>query len=295
MARSGGPRVWISLESAGHRVKPSGRRPRRLAILARCLPSRPPPPRIALDDPAGVGGDRRRFARPAPSWPRRWRSTSWCRGPDPGRWSWGSARGGTCSARAQAEPGRRFLGVEVVSKYFRLLTERAAPARSRQPPHRPRRGPLRPLRAAPPRASPPPSTSTSPIPGRRAATASGGLFDAETVDLVLGLLVAGGRLSFATDFLDYGEAVAAILDCHPQVALRRVAGGWPEGPRTNYEAKYEREGRPIVRLEAIVTALTGVARRRPPPGGRRRRRRRLRPRRIAPSRRASPGLGAGRR
>ena len=76
------------------------------------------------------------------------------------------------------------------------------------------------------------------------------LFEVETVDLVLGLLAPGGRLFFATDFLDYGEAVGEILASHPHVEVERRPGPWPEGPRTNYEAKYVREGRPILRLEA---------------------------------------------
>jgi len=76
------------------------------------------------------------------------------------------------------------------------------------------------------------------------------LFDPETVDLVLGLLAPGGRLSFATDFLEYGEKVADLLAGYPGLEVARLHGPWPEGPRTNYEAKYEAEGRPILRLEA---------------------------------------------
>src|SRR5690606_19215728 len=38
------------------------------------------------------------------------------------------------------------------------------------------------------------------------------LFDPESVDLVLGLLRPGGRLEFATDFLEYGELVAELLE-----------------------------------------------------------------------------------
>jgi tRNA (guanine-N7-)-methyltransferase len=76
------------------------------------------------------------------------------------------------------------------------------------------------------------------------------LFDVETVDLVLGLLAPGGRLCFATDFLEYGALVEEILRGFPALVVERVEGGWPEGPRTNYEAKYIVEGRPILRLVA---------------------------------------------
>ncbi len=82
------------------------------------------------------------------------------------------------------------------------------------------------------------------------------LFSAASVDLVLGLLEPGGRLCFATDFLEYGEEVAALLAAHPALVVERVEGGWPGGARTNYEAKYEAEGRPILRLEA---RLAGAA------------------------------------
>ena len=77
------------------------------------------------------------------------------------------------------------------------------------------------------------------------------LLDPRTVDLVLSLLdPPKGRLFFATDHLEYGEAVAETLSLHPAVEVERVDGAWPEGPRTNYEAKFEREGRRIVRLVA---------------------------------------------
>jgi tRNA (guanine-N7-)-methyltransferase len=78
------------------------------------------------------------------------------------------------------------------------------------------------------------------------------LFDPETVDLVLRLLRRGGRFSFATDFLDYGETVAEILGGYPALNFTRRDRPWDEGPRTNYEAKYEIEGRPILRLEGTL-------------------------------------------
>ncbi len=83
------------------------------------------------------------------------------------------------------------------------------------------------------------------------------LFEADTVDLVLGLLAPGGRLFFATDFTEYGGRVAGLLAGHPNLELRRL-GCWPGGPRTNYETKYEREARPIVRLEARCPVSAGL-------------------------------------
>ncbi len=78
------------------------------------------------------------------------------------------------------------------------------------------------------------------------------LFDPETADLVIGLLSPGGELWFATDFLDYGESVAEILGSYPGLRLERLSTVWPGGARTNYEAKYMAEGRPVLRLRAVV-------------------------------------------
>jgi tRNA (guanine-N7-)-methyltransferase len=78
------------------------------------------------------------------------------------------------------------------------------------------------------------------------------LFEAETVDLVLGLLRRGGRLYFATDYPGYGELVHELLAGYPGLLLARRDGPWDGGPRTNYEAKYEAAGRPILRLEGVL-------------------------------------------
>jgi tRNA (guanine-N7-)-methyltransferase len=78
------------------------------------------------------------------------------------------------------------------------------------------------------------------------------LFDPATVDLVAGLLAPGGRLCFATDYLDYGELVWELLAAYPGLAVTRRAEPWDDGPRTNYEAKYMAIGRPILRLEAVA-------------------------------------------
>jgi tRNA (guanine-N7-)-methyltransferase len=75
------------------------------------------------------------------------------------------------------------------------------------------------------------------------------LFDSETIDLVLNLLTEDGRLYFATDYLDYGEAVRDLLESFPAVEVAEVSALWADGPRTNYESKYLRQGRAILRLE----------------------------------------------
>lgn len=174
----------------------------------------------------------------------------------PGAGPWevelGFGKGRYLLRRAEQEPERRFLGVELAAKYQRLFVERAR-----------RRGlgnwlalrgeALYLLAAVLPAGFAAAVHVYFPDPWPKGRHQKRRLFDPATVDLVLGLLAPGGRLAFATDYVEYGESVAAILAGVPGLALRRLEA-WPEGPRTNYEAKYAAEGRPILRLEAAPTA-----------------------------------------
>ncbi len=167
----------------------------------------------------------------------------------------GFGKGRFLLARAAEQPSVRLLGIEMASKYFRLVERRAE-----------RRGldnvallcgeaaylmsavlPGRTFRAV---------HVYFPDPWPKDRHHKRRLFDRETVDLLLALLAPGGQLFFATDHLDYGAVVAELLESHPALSVERVAG-WPEGPRTNYEIKYEREGRPILRL--VVTLRPDVS------------------------------------
>ena len=168
----------------------------------------------------------------------------------------GFGKGRYLLRRAREEPEGRFLGIEVVSKYFHLVRRRMR--------HRGidnlvllRGEALYLLATALPRGFAAAVHVYFPDPWPKARHQKRRLFDADTVDLVLGLLAPGGRLFFATDFTEYGGRVARLLAAHPSVRLERH-DGWPEGPRTNYEIKYEREGRPIVRLEARCVTAGGL-------------------------------------
>lgn len=164
----------------------------------------------------------------------------------------GFGKGRYLLARAVATPERRFLGIEVAAEYHQVFVSRAR-----------RRGmtnwaairgeALYLASAVLPRGIAQDVHVYFPDPWPKSRHQKRRLFDPETVDLVLGLLRPGGRLSFATDFLAYGEEVAALLDGYPGLAVERRPA-WPEGPRTHYEAKYEAEGRPILRLEARLEA-----------------------------------------
>ncbi|MYA08340.1 MAG: hypothetical protein F4060_17565 [Holophagales bacterium] len=162
----------------------------------------------------------------------------------------GFGKGRFLVSSAAAAGSRPFLGVEMASRYFRLAARRAASRRLSNVILL--RGEALYLIAT---LLPAGMARTVhvyfPDPWPKSRHHRRRLLDPRTVDLVLALLdPPRGRLFFATDHLEYGEAVAETLARHPAVEVDRVDDGWPEGPRTNYEAKFEREGRPIVRLAA---------------------------------------------
>ena len=159
----------------------------------------------------------------------------------------GFGKGRYLIERAAGEPTRQFLGIEMARSYFHLAARRAS------------RRSLSNLVLICGEALYvicallPPAFATTvhiyfPDPWPKARHHRRRLFDPETVDLVLGLLRTEGELYFATDFVDYGRAVLDLLTTHPGCTVERLADGWPNGPRTNYEAKYVREGRRIIRL-----------------------------------------------
>lgn len=163
----------------------------------------------------------------------------------------GFGKGKYLLRRAQESPGRRFLGIEVVSKYSRMLVDRAR-----------RRGlenlvvfrgeAVFLMSAALPQGFAESVHVYFPDPWPKSRHHKRRLFDPERIDLVLSLLRPGGRLYFATDFLEYGERVREILASHPALALEVIDEVWPDGARTNYEAKYIEEGRPILRFVATL-------------------------------------------
>jgi tRNA (guanine-N7-)-methyltransferase len=165
----------------------------------------------------------------------------------------GFGKGRYLLRRCLEHPERRFLGIEQVAEYHRLFVGRAR-----------RRGvrnwlalrgeALYLLAAVLPRGFAAAVHVYFPDPWPKSRHHKRRLFDPETVDLVLGLLGPGGKLYFATDFLEYGELVLALLTSFPGLAVTRRDRPWDEGPRTNYEAKYEATGRPILRLEASLEA-----------------------------------------
>lgn len=173
-----------------------------------------------------------------------------CPGVGPWEVEIGFGKGRYLLRRCQESPERRFLGIEIAGEYCDLFVERARKRRLTN--WVALRGEaLSLLGAVLPRGFAEAVHVYFPDPWPKSRHQKRRLFEPETVDLVLGLLRPGAKLSFATDFLDYGELVAGLLAGYPGLATVRLAA-WPEGPRTNYEAKYEAAGRPILRLESTL-------------------------------------------
>lgn len=160
----------------------------------------------------------------------------------------GFGKGRYLLRRAESEPDRGFLGIEMAGAYYRLARQRMC-RRQLTNAVLIHGEALYVLAAVLPRGFASMVHVYFPDPWPKARHQKRRLFDAETIDLVLDLLAEGGRLYFATDFLEYGEAVKGILESYPAVEVTEVPGPWADGARTNYEAKYLREGRPILRLE----------------------------------------------
>jgi tRNA (guanine-N7-)-methyltransferase len=168
----------------------------------------------------------------------------------------GFGKGRFLLGRAAARPERRVLGIEVAGEYFRLAARRAL-ARGLGNIALLHGEALYLLAAVLPRGFARELHVYFPDPWPKSRHQRRRLFSPGSVDLVLGALEPGGRLWFATDFLDYGAEVEEILRSHPALELERVEPAWPGGPRTNYEAKYVAEGRPILRLSATLAGRPG--------------------------------------
>lgn len=161
----------------------------------------------------------------------------------------GYGKGKYLLAQARQHPERRYLGVELVSKYHKLLTRRMRHWRAENLVNV-RGEALYLLSTVLPRRFAERVHVYFPDPWPKAKHHRRRLFDPETVDLVAGLLRPGGELVFASDFLEYGELVMEIVDGYPGLTVEPVLEPWPDGARTNYEAKFIEEGRPILRFVA---------------------------------------------
>jgi tRNA (guanine-N7-)-methyltransferase len=203
-------------------------------------PGVPPPPRIAL--PGEAPGT------PAPvDWTVLFGRTG------PVEIEIGSGRGRFLTDEAAARPGTSFLGAEIEVEYTRIAQARADRMGLTNVRFARLDGKAFVLERVP-------ETSLAalhvffPDPWPKKRHAKRRLFTPSFVRATAGALVPGGLLRVATDNLPYFEAIREVLDAEP--ALEKVPGsdaGWTAG--TDYERKYEKEGRPMAR---------GIWRRRPP-------------------------------
>jgi len=165
----------------------------------------------------------------------------------------GFGKGRFLLGRAAAAPERRWLGIELAREYFRLAARRLA--RRRLGNAALLRGEALALLAT---ALPPAFASALhvyfPDPWPKSRHQRRRLFAPGSIDLLFAALAPGGELFFATDHADYGEEVRRLLESFPGARVELLPGLWPDGPRTNYEAKYVAEGRAIVRLVARHSA-----------------------------------------
>jgi tRNA (guanine-N7-)-methyltransferase len=159
----------------------------------------------------------------------------------------GIGKGRFLLAAAAARPEVDHLGIEWANEYLRIAETRAA-----------KRG-LHNLRfvrvdAKDLVARAIPETSVSayyvfyPDPWPKKRHHKRRFFDRSTTDRVVATLVPGGWLHVATDHEDYWQVIEPLLDGTPRLRREPVFGGpaFPlpaEGALTNFEAKYEVEGR----------------------------------------------------
>ena len=188
----------------------------------------------------------------------------------------GFGKGRYLLRRCREDAGRRFLGIEVAGEYHGLFVERAR--RHGLSNWVALRGDALYLASA---VLPAGFASALhvyfPDPWPKIRHHKRRLFDPETVDLVLRLLRRGGRFSFATDFLDYGEQVVGAPRRLSRPALR------PPRPPLGRGAAHQLRGQ--VRDRG---APDPPARRGPGGGGRRG----PAPSRWGPGVLAAPGLSA---
>jgi tRNA (guanine-N7-)-methyltransferase len=159
----------------------------------------------------------------------------------------GIGKGRFLLAAAAVRPESRFLGLEWANKYLRFAEYRAL-----------RRG-LKNVRFARvdarelvSRAIPAESVAAYyvfyPDPWPKKRHQKRRFFRPETIDHVVRTLVPGGLLHVATDHAEYWESIHSLLDGHDAFdRLDRFGGsGFPldaDAPLTNFEAKYDKEGR----------------------------------------------------
>ena len=158
----------------------------------------------------------------------------------------GSGKARFLIASARATPAHDFLGIERSLSYYRLCRDRVA--RSGLP----NAGVVRADGRLFVETALAPGTLRAlhvyfPDPWPKKKQKKRRLLDGVFLEVAASRLIAGGLFRIATDHPDYGRELDTLLETVP--ALERLE--WTDHaapPPTNYEIKYEREGRPIWRF-----------------------------------------------
>ena len=157
----------------------------------------------------------------------------------------GSGRGRFLTDEAAARPGTSFLGAEIELEYTRIAQARADRMGLANVRFARLDGKAFVL-ARVPDASLAALHVFFPDPWPKKRHAKRRLFSPDFARAAARVLVPGGLLRVATDNLPYFDSIREVLDAEP--GLERVPGseaGWSAG--TDYERKYEKEGRPMAR------------------------------------------------
>jgi len=195
-------------------------------------PGVPPPPRVALPGEA-----------PGTESPIDW--AAFFGRVAPVELEIGSGRGRFLTDAAAERPGTSFLGAEIELEYARIAQARAEKMGLTNVRFARLDGKELVLRRVP-------ASSLAaihvffPDPWPKKRHAKRRLFVPEFARAAAAALVPGGLLRVATDNLPYFDAIREVLDAEP--GLEKVSGsesGWSSG--TDYERKYEKEGRPMAR------------------------------------------------
>ncbi len=210
-----------------------GAKPRRMALVSETKPQRTESPFRLDPDEAMRGLD--------------WSRVFATDGPIEVEVEIGIGKGRFLLEVAAARPEIRMLGIDWANQYLRIAEERAA-----------KRGleNVRFLRADARdlvhRAFPPASVRTFyvfyPDPWPKKRHHKRRFFQHETANDIARILVPGGHLHAATDHDEYWSVIESILDFHSAFERLHEFGGpefplSPDAPLTNFEAKYEVQGR----------------------------------------------------
>lgn len=175
---------------------------------------------------------------------------AWFDSPGPFEVEVGCGKGGFLLSRAKADPGVRLLGIEWANKYFRFCADRMA--RWQMTNVRVMRADARDFLM---RKLPPACVAAlhlyHPDPWPKKRHHKRRLVQPDFVEAVVKLLEPGGRWLIQSDHAEYFDQITRLIGAHPEFksvpweqARSRVE---PEWAGTNYEVKYTRDGRRILR------------------------------------------------